>query len=437
LSCLGTGDSWEPEQFDQIVSVMPIFKFSIFLAVLESKYAKDIDSCTLDEAVKDLQDFFLLDVIKKGKLKKKLEIFPAFKEFWAVIQPHKITVYNSSSEKEVRGEIIINQQSRVEKIEAPQSLLPTRYAKHRFALHCENKHYEFQAVDHRSRLQWISALEKAIDFSFQGSRLQLSLAEGRKELREEEVKGRVSTQDIVEQTKAELELEKAARIEAEREAMVLSQEKEGECKRMQELENIREELERLLEEEKQAKRDEEIVRTLQARMLTEEWERREQLEKIQAEQSEMLEQERSKRAEFEKLKEEREKMASEAESRLKEMVSEKERLDDELKKHRDRTRRVNIGQEVLEAKMKVHKQESELKRNFSMRLSSFHPSTLTVQEEDGVEEKPKYRPLRSASMRETSYSRSIRRRFRNEGKPVSAPLTQQQPSAVEVNNNDE
>lgn len=434
LNCLGNSESWEPETFDEIVSVMPVFKFSIFLALIESKYAKEIDSCTLDEAVKDLHDYFLLDVIKKGKLKKKMEIFPAFKEFWVVVQPHKITVYSSHSEKEARGEILINPQSRIEKLEAPQSLLPTRHAKHRFALHCENKHFEFQATDHRSRLQWISAIEKAIDFSFQGSRLQLSLAEERRGQREEDIRGRVSTQDIVEQTKAELEMEKAARIQAEREALLLSQEKESEEKRMKELENIREELERLLEEEKQAKRDEEIVRTLQARMLTEEWERREQLEKIQAEQSQMLEEERSKRAEFEKLKEERERMATEAEIRLREMESEKQRLDEELKKHRDRTRRVNIGQEVLEAKMKVHKQESELKRNYSMRLSSFHPSTLTVQEEDS-DDKPKYRPLRSASMRETSYSRSIRRRFRNEGKPM--PLAQQpSTAAVEVNNNE-
>ena len=43
--------------------------------------------------------------------------------------------------------------------------------------------------------------------------------------------------------------------------------------RLKELELIKQELEQLLEEEKQAKRDEELVRTIQARMLTEEWER--------------------------------------------------------------------------------------------------------------------------------------------------------------------
>ena len=74
--------------------------------------------------------------------------------------------------------------------------------------------------------------------------------------------------------RAELEEEKAAREVAESQAAFLSKEKEKESLKLKELEDIHKELEQLLEEEKQAKRDEEIVRTLQARMLTEEWEKR-------------------------------------------------------------------------------------------------------------------------------------------------------------------
>ena len=50
---------------------------------------------------------------------------------------------------------------------------------------------------------------------------------------------------------------------------------------MKELEKIKDQLEVCLEEEKQAKKDEEIVRQLQARVLEEEWGRRDQLEKLQ------------------------------------------------------------------------------------------------------------------------------------------------------------
>ena len=44
---------------------MASFKFGIVVTVLESKYAKDVDAGGLREAVKDVHDFFLLDVVKK------------------------------------------------------------------------------------------------------------------------------------------------------------------------------------------------------------------------------------------------------------------------------------------------------------------------------------------------------------------------------------
>ena len=61
-----------------------------------------------------------------------------------------------------------------------------------------------------------------------------------------------------------------------------------------------------MEEETQSKRDEEIVRNLQARVLREEWEKREELERLQDEQKKMLEEEREKRVEFERLQREKE-----------------------------------------------------------------------------------------------------------------------------------
>ena len=63
---IGREEEWDPEQFDSVVSVIPAFKFSIFLAVIESKwvffspkfplltlekfrYARDVDKETLEE----------------------------------------------------------------------------------------------------------------------------------------------------------------------------------------------------------------------------------------------------------------------------------------------------------------------------------------------------------------------------------------------------
>merc|ERR1711983_449241 len=60
------------------------------------------------------------------------------------------------------------------------------------------------------------------------------------------------------------------------------------------------------------KKDEEIVRQLQARVLEEEWGRREALEKLQEEQRMMLEEERRKREAFEQQQSEKESQLREA-----------------------------------------------------------------------------------------------------------------------------
>ena len=144
------------------------------------------------------------------------------------------------------------------------------------------------------------------------------------------------------------------------------------------MEDIKSELESLLEEEKQAKRDEEIVRTLQARMLTEEWERRELLEKMQEDQREELTMERSKREEFEKVQEERETKVRDAESRITELEEERKKLDDELKKHIEKSRRMNIGQEVLEVKMRVMEQECEKETETAKaKVQGLNPSAVS------------------------------------------------------------
>ena len=62
-----------------------------------------------------------------------------------------------------------------------------------------------------------------------------------------------------------MENEKAARMNAEENAATLVRQRELDEKKMRELEAIRTQLEELLDEERQAKKDEEIVRTLQVR----------------------------------------------------------------------------------------------------------------------------------------------------------------------------
>ena len=150
MSSIGKREDWDAEEFDSVVSVISGFKFSIFLAVIESKYARDIDNETLIEAVKDLHDMFLLDVIKKGKLKKQMVLIPAFREHWCVVQPRCLSFYSSWEEKEKRGDIPLDSQSRVEAVRSQSSSKSVVKSKpHRFYLHANQKSYEFQATNHR------------------------------------------------------------------------------------------------------------------------------------------------------------------------------------------------------------------------------------------------------------------------------------------------
>ena len=268
---------------------------------------------------------------------------------------------------------------------------------------------------------------------------------------------------------AQLENERQARAFAEEKAETLARQRALEGERMKELEKIREQLESLLQEERQAKKDEEIVRTLQvkrcyspnndakkaiyfharivqiykqitslttsliqARILNEEWARRETLERLQEEQKAMLESERKKREEFERMQTDKERQlrgetiirsikrlyfhahasytSSEAQMRVEEMEKERVKLDRQLNMAQEKTRKANIGQEVLEAKIKVKEQEGLLERDkvegSLSRLNSLAPSgSFYVR---GRSEGGGRMPMRSASMRETSYSRSIR-----------------------------
>ena len=150
MTGMGQGEDWDPEEFDSVVSVIPAFKFSIFLAVIESKYARNIDSETLIETVKDLHDMFILDVIKKGKLKKHMDLLPAFREHWFVVQPRLISLYSNWEEKDKRGDIPLDHQCRVEAIKSQSSSRsPVKQKPHCFYLHANQKTYQFQAANHR------------------------------------------------------------------------------------------------------------------------------------------------------------------------------------------------------------------------------------------------------------------------------------------------
>ena len=92
MTSLGQGPDWDPEEFDSVVEMIPAFKFGIFVTVLESKYAKDLDEGGAREAIRDIHDYFVKDVVKKGHLGRKMDILPAYREHYYVLQP-QVRIY--------------------------------------------------------------------------------------------------------------------------------------------------------------------------------------------------------------------------------------------------------------------------------------------------------------------------------------------------------
>ena len=95
MSSLGQGADWDPEEFDSVVDMIAAFKFGIFVTVLESKYAKDLDEGGMREAIRDIHDYFVKDAVKKGHLGKKMDLLPAYREHYFVLQP-QVHNYNLS-----------------------------------------------------------------------------------------------------------------------------------------------------------------------------------------------------------------------------------------------------------------------------------------------------------------------------------------------------
>ena len=69
----------------------------------------------------------------------------------------------------------------------------------------------------------------------------------------------------------------------------------------------------------------------------------------------------------------------------------------------------NVQQFIYKLSLQVCEQECEQNREAASRVTSLNPSASFYVR--GKDDGTRYRPLRSASMRETSYSRSIRNQF--------------------------
>jgi switch-associated protein 70 len=334
---------------------------------------------SLQEAVDDMFQTYILDVIKKGFLLRRGFLFPTLREYWFVLQPCELSYYKSSSGKDLCGSIALDSKCMV-RPNVPHAKSTGKHDRkiQKFVLSCGDRNFELGTTDHKSRMQWISALQLAITVSAAKDGFQRDLLRRRRKQREIENKRKceeATKLEEAEKTKAQLEVEKLARRAAESQAKEMQAMAREDSRRVAELEDIKVNLEKLLVEEQQAKRDEEIVRALQARVLAEEWEKREELEQLQAEQRTMLEMERQKRMEFENVQRDKEQQLIDAEKMLKHLEEERQKLDIELQQARQKIQMSEDTKGMFEARLSslspVMRGDGEKLR----RAQSFMPST--------------------------------------------------------------
>lgn len=145
------GCAWDEEDFTSLSLCMGSFRLAPFIAVLESRCLDSIkDNFAISEAVSDIYQTIVEDVIKKGFLSRRGYIFPTMREYWFVLRPSELTYYKGRSEKTLCGTIQIEPGSRVE----PKTDF-------KIVLHTPERNFELGTSDHMTRIQWISALQVA------------------------------------------------------------------------------------------------------------------------------------------------------------------------------------------------------------------------------------------------------------------------------------
>ncbi|XP_051512390.1 switch-associated protein 70b [Myxocyprinus asiaticus] len=308
-------------------------------------FSKGMDRQTLSMGINEVFQELILDVLKQGYMMKKGHKRKNWTERWFLLKPSSISYYVSEDLTEKKGDILLDGNCCVE------SLPDKEGKKCLFYIKCSDKSYEISASDKKKKQEWIQAIQTCITLLKVGrpaphhearqkrrelqqkqqaeqAELELRMRElqtanenkqreleaVRKKLEEaaanaaEEEHRRLQTQNELQDLyRVEMEKEKMVRLQMEEQVAQKSTELEQYLQRVRELENMYHRLEDALEEERQARQDEETVRKLQARLLEEEVTKRGELEQIHLYQQQTISQ-----TQAEKMELERERLAKES-----------------------------------------------------------------------------------------------------------------------------
>uniref|UniRef100_A0ACB8G454 Switch-associated protein 70 n=1 Tax=Sphaerodactylus townsendi TaxID=933632 RepID=A0ACB8G454_9SAUR len=326
------------------------------------RFSKGMDRQTVSMAINEVFNELILDILKQGYMWKKGHRRKNWTERWFVLKPKVISYYVSEDLKDKRGDIVLDDSCSVEALpdkDGKKCLFLIKSLDKCFEISASDKKKKqewIQAIQttvnllrlgkpplHKEARQKRKALRQKLqaeqeELERQMRELQVANENKQKELEtvrkaakylkpsltgpfctscgvrsghcrqleeaaaraSEEEKKRLKTQmELQDRFSLELEREKMVRQKMEEQVAQKSSELEQYLQRVRELEQMYNQLQEALEEEKQARQDEETVRRLQARLLEEESAKRAELEKWHLEQQQTIQMTEAEKQELE------------------------------------------------------------------------------------------------------------------------------------------
>nr|DBA17646.1 TPA: hypothetical protein GDO54_003063 [Pyxicephalus adspersus] len=361
------GSGWQQALFEDYKIGLPnkesgLCVWDLIELIGSGTFSKGTDFTTVSMAINEVFNELVLDVLKQGYLWKKGHKRKNWTERWFVLKPNVMTYYVSEDLKDKKGDIILDPNCCVES-------LPDRDGKKcLFLVKCVEKSYEISASDKKKKQEWIQAIQTVVNLRKMGipsphrdarqkrkamrqklqaeqeelqqkmKDLQMSNETKQQELEmmrmqlkeaaaravEEEKKRQDTHMELQDRFREELEREQSIRQQMEVKVAQKSSELEQYLKRVRELEEMYHRLQEALDDEKQARFEEENARLLQARLLEEEAAKRATLEKLHQEQELAIKMTEAEKKELETIREIKEKALQEAMQQLEQL--EKERI---------------------------------------------------------------------------------------------------------------
>ncbi|XP_049417114.1 switch-associated protein 70 [Epinephelus fuscoguttatus] len=335
------GSGWSEEKFSNYKLQLNTKKnclnaWELIELVGMGYFSKGMNCQTLSMGINEVFQELILDVLKQGYLMKKGHKRKNWTERWFVLRPNSLSYYVSEDLVEKKGDINLDRTCCVESVpdkDGKKCLL---------IIKCTDKSFEISASDKKKKQEWLQAIQTCIqllrlglpsphrearlrrrelrqrqhseedDLAEKMKQLQMAnetkqrqLENMRKKVEEatakaadEELRRKQTQIDLQDRYRLDLEREKMVRQQMEEQVAQKSSELEQYLQRVRELEDMYHRLEEALEDERQAKQDEEAMRKLQASLLEEEAAKRAELEQIHLQQQRMLSQTEAEKQEL-------------------------------------------------------------------------------------------------------------------------------------------